>query len=259
MNRTLLLLLASLLSLIASGCSQKPPNSGSSPSKAEAVATVADAQDEEREEEEPSLPDPARFEEAIQAFEEADALARYPDNPIVAVGSSSLRGWHRTIDQDLAPLPIIPRGFGGSMMNDVLHYTDRIVTNYSPRAILLYEGDNDIAHGLRPQTVLDTYEAFFEKVWAHRDDTRIYVISVKPSPSRQQHWPKMQELNELLAERARQDERLFFVDVATAMLTEEGEMRPELYLGDMLHMNEKGYEIWTRVVREEMVERERPD
>ena len=56
-------------------------------------------------------PDPKRFEKTIAEFERETT---HPKNAIVGYGSSSMRGWHKTIQQDLAPLPIIPRGFGGS-------------------------------------------------------------------------------------------------------------------------------------------------
>ncbi len=45
---------------------------------------------------------------------------------MVCVGSSSIRMWHGQIADDLAPLTVIPRGFGGSNMNDLLHYVDEL-------------------------------------------------------------------------------------------------------------------------------------
>ena len=51
------------------------------------------------------FPDPERFAEAIAKFEAADSLAP-PDGAIVCTGSSSMRGWHRRIAADLAPLTV---------------------------------------------------------------------------------------------------------------------------------------------------------
>ena len=70
--------------------------------------------------------DPLRYEEAIAAFEAEDAVSRPRHDAIVITGSSSIRRWHPNIQEDLAPLTIIPRGFGGSTMQDVLHYIDRL-------------------------------------------------------------------------------------------------------------------------------------
>src|SRR5262245_66348764 len=63
-------------------------------------------------------PDPARFESEIHAFEAADATDPPPQNGIVFTGSSSIRLW-TTLAEDFAPLPVINRGFGGSMLPEV--------------------------------------------------------------------------------------------------------------------------------------------
>jgi hypothetical protein len=68
------------------------------------------------------------FENAIQNFEKEDKKNFPASNAIVCIGSSSMRFWHPTIEKDLAPLTIIPRGFGGSDLKDALIFVDRIVT-----------------------------------------------------------------------------------------------------------------------------------
>ncbi len=40
------------------------------------------------------------------------------------------------------------------------------------------------------------------------------------------------------------DKHLLFVDVWSPMLDEEGEPKKDIFLGDKLYMNAKGYEIW---------------
>ena len=82
--------------------------------------------------------DPNRFEETIRAFEREDALNTPPENAIVLTGSSSIARWNDNAEIALAPLTVIPRGFGGSVMGDVLHYLDRVALVYKPRAILIY-------------------------------------------------------------------------------------------------------------------------
>ena len=36
------------------------------------------------------------------------------------------------------------------------------------------------------------------------------------------------------------------------MLNQDGSRMPELFIEDGLHMNEKGYEVWTKKVRESL-------
>jgi len=192
---------------------------------------------------------PERYEKEIQSFEAADKKQPPPEGAIVCVGSSSMRGWHGTIREDLAPLTIIPRGFGGSNMNDALHYADRIVLAYKPRALVLYEGDNDVAQGISPETITDTFRKFVAKVHKELAECRIYVLAIKPSIRRWEMWPAMKQTNGLLAEACAKDKRLTYVDVASGMLAEDGMPRKEIFKQDNLHMTREGYLIWRDALR----------
>jgi lysophospholipase L1-like esterase len=193
--------------------------------------------------------DPTRMEKEIKAFEAADAKAKPPEGAIVCTGSSSMRGWRGTIQEDLAPLTVIPRGFGGSNTNDLLHFADRVVLAYQPRAVVVYEGDNDIKAGIPPEKIAATFKAFVEKVHARLPEARVYVLSIKPSPSRWELWPAMQATNELLKAQCEGNRLLTYIDVAAGMLDGNGQPKPDLYQQDRLHLVRKGYEIWRDAVR----------
>src|SRR5215831_6854122 len=83
------------------------------------------------------------FEDEILAYEAQDAVNPPPLGSVVVTGSSSIAKW-TTIQTDLAPLDVIARGFGGSSSDDLDYYLDRIVLKYQPRAVVIYEGENDI-------------------------------------------------------------------------------------------------------------------
>ena len=64
------------------------------------------------------------LENQVAAFERKDAKFTQPQAAIVVTGSSTIRLWAQ-IRNDLAPLEIIPRGFGSSTANDLDFYLDR--------------------------------------------------------------------------------------------------------------------------------------
>ncbi|MCG8584210.1 MAG: GDSL-type esterase/lipase family protein [Pirellulales bacterium] len=193
-------------------------------------------------------PNPKRFEWAIEAYEKLDAKKLPKPGGIVCVGSSSMRLW-KTLEKDLAPLPVIQRGFGGSNMNDVLHFADRVILPYKPRAILLYEGDNDIASGVESTAIAETFNKLVAKLREELPKLRIYVISAKPSPRRWKLWPKYMETNKLLKAACDADPRMTYIDVASPMLGEDGKPKPDIFIIDKLHMNAKGYKLWKDAVR----------
>jgi lysophospholipase L1-like esterase len=199
---------------------------------------------------EKEYPKPSRFEKAIIKFEAEAKKTPPPEGAIVCIGSSSMKGWHRSIKKDLAPLTIIPRGFGGSYMNDALFYLDRIVTLYKPRAVVVYEGDNDIARGIKPEKVRDTFNLLVNEIHKKLPETRVYFLSIKPSISRWKVWPQMKEANSLIEKKCNKNKLLIYIDVSTPMLNEEGTPKKDIYRTDNLHMNSKGYAIWKKAVRD---------
>ena len=194
-------------------------------------------------------PDPTRYEASIERFENADLLSPYPNNAILLVGSSSIGFWNNDAPADLAPLNVISRGFGGSVMNDVLHYYERVVLKYAPRAIVLYEGDNDLAWGLSPATILNQLASLIANLDRDLPNTRLYLVDIKPSTSRSHLWILAQEVNNGFASIAKADPNVFHINVAAFLLDDNGNIRKDIYRSDDLHLNEAGYDIWAEVIR----------
>ena len=202
------------------------------------------------------VPDPKRFASAIAAFEDADRREAPPEGAVVVTGSSSIRRWHDAMADDLAPLTVVRRGFGGSTMRDLAYYLDRIALGYAPRAIVIYEGDNDIAQGVTPRAILATFREVVARSRAALPNVRIYVISIKPSLARASMWDDMQETNALLAEECAGSDSLTFIDVAGSMLRDDGAPRDDIFVEDGLHLNPAGYALWRSAIRPVLMEGE---
>jgi lysophospholipase L1-like esterase len=197
------------------------------------------------------LPDPHRFESAIRAFEAQDRAAPPPQGAIVLTGSSSIARWNGQARDALAPLTVIPRGFGGSVMNDVLYYLDRIALNYNPRAILIYEGDNDtgLANPIPDETILDELRQIIARIHEALPAARIYVLSIKPSILRWKRWSVAQRVSAGYKRIAAADPLVFYVDVATPLLQKDGTVRQDIFVADDLHLNDKGNAIWGGTIK----------
>lgn len=190
---------------------------------------------------------PERFAAEIDGLTKNDTTNPPPRDGIVFVGSSSIKRW-TTLAADFPGLPVINRGFGGSQLADSVHYADRVVIPYKPKTVVVYAGENDINAGKSPDAVHADFNAFRAKVHAALPQARILYIAMKPSPSRWKHRDALTRGNKLIADECARDRRLTFVDVWPAMLDSAGQPRPELFVKDMLHMNEKGYAIWKQVL-----------
>jgi len=195
-------------------------------------------------------PDPERFSGEIEAFVQWDAKNSYTENAILFVGSSSIRLWPTA--SYFPEWCVINRGFGGSHISDVNHYYEQIVKKYKPARIIFYAGDNDIADGKSPQQVLEDFQVFAARVEQDFPETLVYYLPIKPSISRWKFWPLMSEANDMINQYIQQKLHLTYVDTVTPMLNVDGEPDPPLFVEDGLHLNAKGYQLWSGILLQQL-------
>ena len=192
---------------------------------------------------------PPPFWNEIAEFKRQDSLQRPPSGGILFVGSSSFRKW--TNVQNYFPgYPIINRGFGGSAFPDLIRYAGDIIFPYHPRQIVIYCGDNDLAasDSVTATMVYNRFVRLYNLIRSRLKDVDIVYVSIKPSPSRQKLMPRMEETNDMIRNFMASYSHATFVDVYHAMLTPQGLPMDDLFIGDKLHMNEKGYKIWQQIL-----------
>ena len=190
---------------------------------------------------------PERLSSEIEAFAAQDRAAPPKACTLVFTGSSSVRFW-RTLSEDMAPIPVINRGFGGSQISDVNFYFDRLVGPYHPRAIFFYAGENDLHAGKAGAQVVADFERFMALKTAKLGATPVYFISLKPSKARWAQKVDQDAVNAKIRAMASARAHLDYVDVVPTMLLADGTPK-DIFIADGLHMTPAGYALWTAVVR----------
>ena len=100
------------------------------------------------------------------------------------------------------------------------------------------------------------FQQFVKTARAKLPKARIAFIAIKPSLSRWKLSGKMAMANSLVRSACSKNKRLDYIDIWQPMLDENGKPRPDLFLGDGLHLNAKGYALWTSIVKPHLVRRE---
>lgn len=183
----------------------------------------------------------------VERYVEADRAAPPPPCQVLFIGSSSIVKWKPMLAADMAPLPVINRGFGSSHIEYVNRWFNELVAPYRPRAIVFYAGENDIDAGKSVDRVIADFDAFMALKTGKLGDTPVYFISIKPSKRRFDELARQSQVNAAIQARSRQRSDLHYIDVAAPML-ENGKPK-DIFEADDLHMTAKGYAIWTRLVR----------
>ena len=183
----------------------------------------------------------------IKDFQDWDKKNTFEKNGVLFVGSSSIRKWKT--GEYFNYKSIINRGFGGSHISDINYYFNAIVSIYKPKVIVFYAGDNDIASMKTPEQVLEDYMEFIGLVRKNIKQTRIIYLPIKPSPSRWAFWDNMVDANKLIKMFIDSDEMQIYLDTATPMLNNRGKPSRNLFSSDSLHLSEKGYELWGKMLK----------
>ena len=191
-------------------------------------------------------PDPTRYQSEIDQYQEWDQKNSPPERAILFVGSSSIRLW--LTRQAFPEFPVMNRGFGGAHISDVLYYYQQIIAPYDPSVIVFYCGDNDIADGKTVEQVFEDYLELVKRILDDKPLVKFIYLPIKPCPSRFSHWTEMNRLNAMIKDFNDKNPRLFYVDVATVLLNTKAEPDSAFFMSDLLHLNEKGYESWNKIL-----------
>jgi lysophospholipase L1-like esterase len=192
------------------------------------------------------------FIDEINEFKRSDKENFPEEGRILFTGSSSIKFWN-SLEKDMKPLKVLNRGFGGAHISHVIHHFDDIVRPYSPKAIVFFCGTNDLTALKTPEETLNDFKKFLNLVKNEFGTIKVYMIGIKPSVDRLYLDEEERVFNNSISFLAKEDPYLEYINVWDLMLNEDGTRMSDLYVEDGLHMNPKGYEIWTQLVRESLI------
>ncbi|MHA6765755.1 GDSL-type esterase/lipase family protein [Sphingobium ummariense] len=185
------------------------------------------------------------FSNEVEAFAKANESGEPLRDATLFLGSSSIRLWN--IHGSFPDIGTVNRGFGGATTPDVLHYYSRLLPRAKPRSVVVYVGENDLAEGDTPEKVANGVLTLLRKLRADYPKAHIAYLSLKPSPLRWQLWPRMAAVNMTVAARSRAM-KFDYLDVGRLLLAPDGLPDASLFRQDGLHMNARGYALWTKEV-----------
>jgi hypothetical protein len=195
------------------------------------------------------------WEPEIQKLEARDKTEKDPDNAILFIGSSSIRLW-KNIQQDMAPYPVIQRGYGGAKFTDLLVYAKRIVYPHQFRAVAVFVA-NDITGAKddkTPREVLGMFKSLEKIIRKKNKNQPIYFIAITPNKSRWKVWPQQREANALIQAYCKTKKNLQFIETEAKYLGTDGLPIDEYFIGDKLHQTQKGYDVWASVIKNKLNE-----
>lgn len=195
----------------------------------------------------PLLRQQLKWDQKLERFREQDAKNPPADSLILFVGSSTMENW-KTLAADFPDKDVLNRGMSGTKTIDMINYIEYLVTPYNPKQIFLYLGDNDIGYQWTPDEIMEQVKKMFFLVRREKPSAEIVLMSIKPAPVRMKHIERIVRTNSMIKEFAESQSNTRYADVFGAMIGASGQVDPECYREDGLHLTAKGYGIWKEVV-----------
>lgn len=162
-------------------------------------------------------------------------------NQIVFLGNSITEGG-KDWNEKFGVVGISNRGISGDSTDGVIARLNEII-HFSPKAIFLLIGINDIYNELTPSTdyVVNNILKIIKRINQELPETKIFLQTILPV-EKEVYKDKIIAVNEMIKTFVSQS-KFEIIDLYSIFVNKEGKMKKELSY-DGVHLNDKGYSVW---------------
>lgn len=190
-----------------------------------------------------------------ESFNEA---AKKGDIGLLMIGDSITHGWegHPELwERFFGKYKPLNLGIGGDQTQHVLWRLDHgNIDGLSPKAAVLMIGTNNSnGDDYTAEEISEGIIAIVNKLRERLPETKVLILAIfprgeGPSPQREKN-AKASELASKIAD----DEKVFYLDIGQEFLEEDQTLTKEI-MPDLLHLSDKGYEIWGEAIAPKLKE-----
>ena len=203
--------------------------------------------------------------------ESFNVISKQGEAQLVFLGDSITHGWEgkgKAIwTKDWAPLKAANFGIGGDRTEHVLWRLENgNFDGLKPKAIVLMIGTNNTGHQGRPQKELNgaVYEctaeqtaegikAILAQLRKKCPDAKILILGIFPrGADKNDKFRQQNEATNAIVKGFADGQKVFFLDVGAKFLESDGTLSKTI-MPDLLHPNEKGYQIWSDAIKADVL------
>ncbi len=203
--------------------------------------------------------------------ESFNVISKQGEAQLVFLGDSITHGWDgkgKAIwTKEWAPLKAANFGIGGDRTEHVLWRLENgNFDGLKPKAIVLMIGTNNTGHQGRPQKELNgaVYEctaeqtaegikAILAQLQKKCPDAKILVLGIFPrGADKNDKFRQQNEATNAIVKGFADGQKIFFLDVGAKFLEPDGTLSKTI-MPDLLHPNEKGYQIWSDAIKADVL------
>jgi uncharacterized protein (DUF1684 family)/lysophospholipase L1-like esterase len=195
----------------------------------------------------------ANYDEQVQKIVSKANHLPHHESRIVFAGSSTFRLWEN-MAESFPNYEVINAGIGGSCFEDLYAYREELISATNPDILVIYEGDNDIAHQYENHEIPSSkgivkhaYELF---LWikSNHPEMEVIFLSPKPSPLRWKYRSTYFKINQELEKLCTDYFGFKFVNCWPDLTDDNGDVLNQYFQKDQLHLNNIGNEVIGRLI-----------
>lgn len=208
----------------------------------------------------------------VKRHESFNEISKKGEAQLVFLGDSITQGWEgngkEAWAKTWAPLKAANFGIGGDRTEHVLwRLQNGNFDGLKPKLVVLMIGTNNTGHQGRPaaehnnvvytstaeQTAAGV-KAILDLLGKKLPETKVLLLAIFPRGATPEDAKRKQNAatNQLIAGYA-DGKRVHFMDIGNGFLQPDGTLSKEI-MPDLLHLNAKGYELWTNAIETKVKE-----
>jgi beta-glucosidase len=173
---------------------------------------------------------------------------------LLMIGDSITHGWENSgkqmWDKYYAPRNTVNMGFSGDSTQHVIwRLQNGEIENITPKlAVIMIGTNNSNGQDNTAEQIADGIEAIVCQLRTKLPETKVLIIAIFPRGD-SMNSPQMQKNNKAskLASKLADNKVIFYLDINKKLLNKKGVLTREI-MPDLLHPNEKGYQIWAEAM-----------
>lgn len=177
---------------------------------------------------------------------------------LLFIGDSITQGWEKegapVWEKNYAKRNAFAIGFGGDRTENVLWRLQHgAVENMSPKLVVMMIGTNNTGHRHEdPATTAAGIKNLLGELQQRLPDSKILLLAIFPRDEKADG--QLRQINNgvnALIKSYADNKKIFFADINSVFLTKDGELSKDI-MPDLLHPNEKGYELWAKALEPQL-------
>jgi len=192
----------------------------------------------------------------LQKLEEVKS---HKNAQVIFIGDSITQGWEKdgfnVWNHNYAKYNAIALGFGGDRTENVLWRLQHgEVNGLSPKVAVLMFGTNNTGHRQEdPKTTAAGIKLNIDELQQRLPNTKILLLAIFPRDEKptEQLRKINEDINSIISTFA-DNKKVFFLNINKSFLDSNGILSKDI-MPDLLHPNEKGYEIWAKAMEPSLI------